>query len=260
MVHPAARTHGATAMSSISQPQRSVSKCRPARRAIALALMLLAPFSACSAATGEMALSSQLVDRGVAITRPGAALQGAVSWNWPSGWSLGVSGGFELRDPDHLADAVVQVSRYRNVSGDWRMQTRLLYYHYSSIVHAGFYEAGMDWVYREVLTFGLSAVYSAQRSHRLRPAADLDLNWPLQRNLSLTAGLGVAGYSVPVNEYYRNYEQESASYYRYGHLGLLWTRGRWQFKTERMLIGAEDRERMHRLAPSKWLATLSVSF
>lgn len=246
-------------MSSTSQPQQSVTTRRVAVHGIAFALMLLAPFSARSA-TGELALSSQLVDRGVAITRPGAALQGAASWNGPSGWSLGVSGGFELRDPDHLADAVIHVSHFQNLSDDWQMQGRLLYYHYSGIVRAGFYEAGVDWVYREMLTFGLSAIYSAQGNHRLRPAADVDLNWPLRWDLSLAAGLGVADYSIPVNGHYGHYGKGPASYYRYGHLGLMWSHQRWQFRLERMLIGTEDRERMHRLAPSPWLATLSMSF
>lgn len=246
-------------MSSISQLQRPTFGRRLCSRGVLLATVLLAPFAARAAATGELALSSQLVDRGIAITRPGVALQGAASWNWPSGWSLGVSGGFDLRDPDHLADGVVHVSRFQNLSDDWQMQTRLLYYHYSGIVHAGFYEAGVDWVYREMLTFGLSAIYSAG-NQRLRPAADVDLNWPLRWNLSLAAGLGVAGYSVPVNGSYGNYGKGPASYYRYGHLGLMWRHERWQFRLERMLIGTEDRERMGRLAASPWLATLSMSF
>lgn len=246
-------------MSRIPRPQRPSS----APRLAVFWLVLLAPFCAHAATTGELALSSQLVDRGVAITRPGAALQGAASWNSPSGWSLSLSGGFELRDPDHLADALVQVSRYQNLSGDWQMQNRLLYYHYSGIVRAGFYEAGVDWVYREMLTFGLSATYSAQGDHRLRPAADLDLNWPLQWNLSLAAGAGVASYTGPVYRHYGHYGtygNEAANYYRYGHLGLLWVHDRWQIKLQRILLGGEDRERLRGLAPSPWQATLSLAF
>lgn len=247
-------------MSSISQRQRPTFGRRLHSRAALLAIVLLAPFGARAAATGELALSSQLVDRGVAVTRPGAALQAAASWNGPSGWSLGVSGGFELRDPDHLADAVVHLSHFQNLSDDWQMQARLLYYHYSGVVRAGFYEAGVGWVYRETLTFGLSAIYSAQGDHRLRPAADLDINWPLPWNLSLSGGLGVADYSIPANDYYGHYGKGPAGYYRYGHLGLMWGHERWQFRLERMLLGTEDRERMRRLAPSPWLATLSMSF
>jgi len=210
-----------------------------------------------AAANGEVALSSQLVDRGVAITRPGPALQGAVSWSWPSGWSIGTSGGVELRDPDHVADSLIQVSRTWPVSTDWRMQTRLLYYHYSGIVHVGYYEAGLDWMFRDTLTFGLSGIYSPNRDHRFRPAADLDFRWPLPQDFSVNAGVGVASYASPA---YGQYEHGVANYYRYGHLGLLWARGGWQFKFERLLLTGPDRERMRELAPSPWLATLSRSF
>ncbi|SRR5579885_557796 len=213
--------------------------------------------SASAITNGEVALSSQLVDRGVAITAPGPALQGAVSWAWPSGWSIAVSGGVELRNPDHMADSLIQLSRYWPVSADWRMQTRLLYYHYSGIASVGYYEAGMDWMFRDTLTFGLSGIYSPERDHRFRPAADLDFRWPLPKDFSLNAGLGVASYASPA---YGQYEHGVASYYRYGHLGLLWARGAWQFKLERLLLTERDRERMRQLAPSPWLATLSRSF
>lgn len=225
--------------------------------ALALACLAAIQAPASAATNGEVALSSQLVDRGVAITRPGQALQGAVSWVWPSGWALGLSGGIELRDPDHAAESLVQLSRYWPVSTDWRMQTRLLYYHYAGITHAGFYEAGLAWLYRDTLTFGLSGIYSPDRDHRLRPAADLDFRWPLQWNLSIAAGAGVASYSRPA---YKQYEHGSTSYYRYGHLELSWDSGPWQFKLERLLMMDEDRERMQRLAPSPWAATLSRSF
>ena len=226
-------------------------------RCLALAAAACAPTPARAEVNGEVALGSQLVDRGIAITRPGPALQGAVSWAWPSGWSLGVSGGMELRDPDHLAESLVQLSRYWPVSSDWRMQARLLYYHYSGIARVGYYEAGLAWIYRDTLTFGLSGIHSPGLDHRLRPAADLDFRWPLRRNFSIAAGAGVASYVHPP---YNPYEHGGASYYRYGHFELSWASGPWQFRLERLLMTGGDRERMHRLAPSPWAATLSRSF
>ncbi len=223
----------------------------------AIALALAAPVPAHPAANGEVALSSQLVDRGIAVTRPGPALQGAMSWVWPSGWSLGLAGGIELRHPDHLAEELIQVSHYWPASADWRMQGRVLYYHYSEVTRRGFYEAGLDWIYRDILTVGVSGIYTADRDHRLRPAADLDFRWPLQRDFSLAAGAGVSSYARPP---YGQYEHGSVSYYRYGHLGVLWNRGPWQFKLDRLLVRPQDRDRMHRSAPSPWLATLSRSF
>lgn len=226
-------------------------------RCIALAALAWACGPADASVNGEVAISSQLVDRGVAITRPGAALQGAVSWSWSSGWSLGAAAGIELRDPGHVAESLVQVSRYWPVSSDWRMQARLLYYHYSGVASVGHYETGLAWIYRDTLTFGLSGIYSPDRDHRLRPAADLDFRWPLRWNFSIAAGAGVANYVTPP---YKQYEHGIASYYRYGHLELSWADGPWQFRLERLLMTDGDRERMHELAPSPWEATLSRSF
>src|SRR3569623_370236 len=48
---------------------------------------------------GKIALSSQLVDRGLAITPATPILQGAVSWASPAGWSLGVAAAVETRSP-----------------------------------------------------------------------------------------------------------------------------------------------------------------
>lgn len=145
---------------------------------------------------GTVALSSQLVDRGQAITADTPILQGAASWTSPTGWSLGLSAGTELRTPGHLAETSAQASRYWPLSAAWQMQVGLLYYRYSSSTHArsfGRAEAGVHWIYRDVLTFGLSAVRDlGEWDHRLHGAADIDFHWPLPWHFYLSAGAGVA--------------------------------------------------------------------
>lgn len=224
---------------------------------------------------GAVALGSQLVDRGQAITPATPILQGAASWTSPGGWSLGLSAGTELRSPDHLAEASAQVSHYWPLSSAWQMQTDLLYYRYSGSARVRTYdraEAGVHWMYRDVLTFGLSAVrVMGARDRRLRGVADLDFHWPLPWHFYLSAGAGFAqaptapyrayGYAGPrYPRYYEYYEHESPGSYRYGHAGLIWAMGNWRAELER--IATDPRMRRQPGAPvaAPWVATVSWSF
>jgi len=60
--------------------------------------------------SGTVALSSQLVDRGLAITPDTAVLQAAGSVSLPSGWVFGASASGEVRDLSPLSEAFVQAS------------------------------------------------------------------------------------------------------------------------------------------------------
>jgi uncharacterized protein (TIGR02001 family) len=224
-----------------------------------IAVFLLVPAHARAGDLGGSAsLASQLVDRGLAITPPTPVLQGGVAWTTPSGWSLGLSGGIELRSPGHVAESVARVARAWTLSGNWGMQADVVYYHYAGRLHANVYEPGIYWVYRDVLTFGLSLVHVASaEDHGLHPAADLNFRWPLAGGFSLTGGLGVARYALPYassrGEYYR------MGYYRYGEAGLLWRHGPWQAELDRVAIDSGSRY-LRRYAASPWLVILSRSF
>jgi hypothetical protein len=208
---------------------------------------------------GQLSLASQLVDRGLAITPATPALQGAVAWTTTSGWSLGLSGGVELRSPGHLAAGVARVARAWTRSANWRMQTGVVYYHYAGRLRANVYEPGVYWLYRDVLTFGVSGVYIADADeHKLHPAADLNFHWPLVGGFSLSGGVGIARYAVPYgrppNEHYRT------GYYRYGQAGLLWSHGAWQVELDRVAVDPDARRYLRGLVASPWLATVSLSF
>src|SRR3546814_20366133 len=60
--------------------------------------------------SGEVALSSQLVDRGLAISPATPIVQGSVSWMSPGGWSMGLAGGVELQNG--RATCVERVCQY----------------------------------------------------------------------------------------------------------------------------------------------------
>jgi hypothetical protein len=115
------------------------------------------------------------------------------------------------------------------------------------------------WLYRDVLTFGVSGVYIADADeHKLHPAADLNFHWPLVGGFSLSGGVGIARYAVPYgrppNEHYRT------GYYRYGQAGLLWSHGAWQVELDRVAVDPDARRYLRGLVASPWLATVSLSF
>ena len=257
-----------------AEPQRGTAPCRhrhhsiggvplgPAARIVVtvIAACLLAPARARAGdLNGTVSLASQLVDRGLAITSATPALQGGVAWTTPSGWSLGLSGGIELRSPGHVAESVARVARAWTLSENWRMQVDIVYYHYAGRLHANVYEPGVYWVYRDVLTFGLSGVYVASADeHRLHPAADLNFHWPLAGGFSISGGFGIARYAVPYG--YPSSERYHMGYYRYGEAGLLWSHGAWQVELDRVAIDPGSRRYLRRFAASPWLLTLSRSF
>lgn len=223
--------------------------------------------------SGTVALSSQLVDRGVAITPVTPVLQGAASWATASGWVFGLSAGVQTRTPRHGSDVLAQVDHYWLLGEDWRMQGGLAYYAYPGNASARAFdraEASVSWIYRDVLTFGLSAISLTRgTNHQPRGAADVDFHWPLPAHFSLTAGMGVAQ-PLPVGGYYgrstynlQTYpaidaynRQRPSSYYGYGQLGLAWTYQAWRVELDRIATDPSQRQ----MAAAPWVATISWSF
>lgn len=218
---------------------------------------------------GTVALSSQLVDRGQAITGNTPIVQGAASWTFPAGWSVGLSGAAVVRSPSRLAEALVQASRHWSLSDDWQMQASLLYYRYSTGNRSGTSdrtETGLNWTYRDVLTMGLSAIYVlGAEGHRPRGAADLSLHWPLAEHVSVSAGAGVAqSLAAPYRPYRYGhswpYRHDSTGLSRYGHVGLLWAKGPWRIELDRIMADPATRRQRDYLGASPWVATISRSF
>lgn len=236
---------------------------------------------------GTVAISSQLVDRGQAITGDAPTLQGAASWTFPaaetasqtlpSGWSLGLSGSTEVRSPGRIVDALAQASRYWSLPGDWQMQVSLLYYKYPGNAGSRSFdrtETGVNWSYRDVLTFGLSAIYVIGAKNRQpRGAADINLHWPLARHFSFSAGAGITqSLTAPYSPYRHDYTKSRghayashsdsvrANHYSYGHVGLLWSSGPWRVELDRIIAAPEAQQQWTNLGASPWVATISRSF
>ncbi|GAA0706422.1 hypothetical protein ISN75_10070 [Dyella marensis] len=202
---------------------------------------------------GGIALSSQLVDRGQAITRATPVLQGVLSWTTPDGWALGLSASAQARSPGGMVEAMGQVAHYWTLSDDWSMQASAIYYKYpmrSRFFDRG--EGGLHWTYRDVLTFGVSATRFTHADHeRTRPGADATFHWPLTEELSLSVGAGVA------KSYFDPYP-----YYRYGHAGLAWTRGAWRMELDRVAADVKTPRYWRSRSPEAepWVATVLWSF
>jgi hypothetical protein len=144
-----------------------------------------------------------------------------------------------------------------------------MYYRYTRSGSSRVYnraEAGMAWVYRDTLTLSLSAVHALHSpDHQVRPGADIDFRWPLPRDLSFSVGAGGSQALVLVGGYYEHgvwvrHPRLDAATYRYGHVGLAWTRGRWQVELERVATDLGDRARQGNLDAAPWLGTISLSF
>src|SRR5690349_5720161 len=103
---------------------------------------------------GTVALSSQLVDRGLPITPTRPVLQGELRWSGAGGWSLGAAAASELRS-SRLAVGLLHVARSWPLSTDWQMQASVLYYDAPRRERARGYrrvEADLAWIYRDLLT------------------------------------------------------------------------------------------------------------
>jgi uncharacterized protein (TIGR02001 family) len=205
---------------------------------------------------GVVALSNQLVDRGMAVTPKTPVLQGALSWTTPSGWSLGLSASSETRSPGQIVETLAQASYAWSLSSDWQMQTGLLYYRYGNDSHWRNYdraELAATWIYRDVLTLGVSAAHLVHAGGRgPRGAADIGFRWPLLWKLSASAGVGTAQYLIP--PYYQHYPR-----YQYGHLGLVWENAGWRVELNHIMTEHAPRP-PGSPAVSPWNATVSRAF
>lgn len=216
--------------------------------------------------SGTIALSSQLVDRGVAITPVTPIAQGALSWASSGGWLAGLSASTEVRSPGHSAEVLAQVAHAWSLSDDWRMQAGVIYYDYPGNPGASLFnraEVGMNWMYRDVLTFGLSGICLTRGGNHPRGAADVDFHWPLPWHFSLSAGAGVTqslvndGYDT-THGWYRY--PHPGSYYGYGHAGLIWSFDAWRVELDRIATTPSVGRQPGSLTAAPWVATVSWSF
>lgn len=240
-------------------PARRDASVSRRRLAVAVALAAAGTLPAHAGDWGAtVAVSSQLVDRGVAVTPPAPIVQGAVNWVSRDGWSLGVSASYQTRDPGRVAETLAQVAKSWSLSDDWQIQAGLLDYRYpgggSGVRTYDRTELGASVIWRDVLTAGVSAIKLTHRGGGLRGAADVGLRWPLGWHVSATGGIGIAQYLAPLSRYY----PERPDRYSYGHGGLVWQNGAWRVELIHVFTNRERNRGERPVSP--WTATVARTF
>jgi hypothetical protein len=245
--------------------------------AIAMLAVVAAPARAQSGRWGgELVLASQLVDQGLAITPATAVLQGAVSWNAPAGWSLGLAGAVEARSPGDPVLLLASASRSWRFGNDWLAQAGLHHYDYRSGAPAAIPDrtsATVSFLYRDALAVGVAAIHArgAPRQHLLG-AADVQASLPLAARWSLVAGAGVAqaavgarnppphpGYGLGHAPTYGDYGSR-VRWYRFASLGLSWSDGPFRLRLDRHANSLGGRPAYGARTPPRWVATASWNF
>ncbi len=235
---------------------------RPLRTAGPLLALSVAATSISDVATasdfgGAAGLSSQLVDRGIALTRDTPVLQGTLFWLPSPGWSVNVSASSALNAPGKVLMVAASLSRSWTLSDDWQMQAEVLRYSYpTDRINRLFNrnEASLGWNYRDRLSISLAAFQMPDSGLRPRwyGATDLTAHQPLIGALSLSAGIGISQAPPAM------YGLEYASHYHYGHAGLIYTTGHWNVELERVFSNSRTGYPGRGIWP--WVASVSRSF
>ncbi|KLD79336.1 hypothetical protein Y886_05135 [Xanthomonas hyacinthi DSM 19077] len=226
------------------------------RGTLALASALCLPGTALAAhAGGAVGLSSQLVDRGIAVTSDTPSLQLAGYWLPVPGWSLSASASSALNAPGRVLLATVELSRGWTLSDSWQMQIGVVRYSYPGNRSNRLFnrdEASIGWSYRDRLSVSVAA-FELPGSYRGRwyGAADLTVHQPLPAQLSLSAGIGIS--QAPSALY-------GLDHYRYGHAGLMWNAGAWSVEVDRVFSDARSIYARRGNGIWPWVATLSRAF
>ena len=202
---------------------------------------------------GQLALASELTDRGLSVypRRPTLQADGQVArghWSLAAAASTDLAGRGEHR-------VLARLSHYRSLSDDWQLDAGIGWYGYPGERWARAYdriEAGVGLGFRDVLSLNLTAIdYRAWPGRRagLQWALEAGLRWPLGAAWSATASLGQA--DLPPQPDRR---------YRYGGIGLAWQQGDWRLELNRLGADSAARYAMGDAGRARWSALVLKSF
>lgn len=228
---------------------------RTRRAWLAAALCAAAPAGAANLG-GALALDSQLVDRGIAMTPQTTVVQASGFWLPAPGWALSLSAAAETRAPAPPLESSLALSRFWTLSDRWQLQAGLAHARYSFAHGAWRYtrtEATVGGTYLDMLTLALSASHLSGQGG-LYPAADLVMRYPLPHHWFLAGGLGAARYPR------FGVDQHGDIDYGYGHAGLVWNRGGWTLELDRFVTGANAPRPWDGPRVSPWVASASLAF
>jgi hypothetical protein len=201
--------------------------------------------------SGEVALSSDMTDRGISPWLNSPIAQGVVALSDTTHWVASLSAAAAL-DRGHSSQLAARAAGYWNLSQDWQLQTRLVFYTYPQSQHSWPYErteGTLGGSYRDLASLEYSWVRLSEGDSRLYPAIDLGLRWPLAEQWSLAAGLGSAELAA-----------WPGLHYRYADAGVVWRDGPWRASLRYLWTGQPVRGLFGEFAQPHISATVAWGF
>ncbi len=202
--------------------------------------------------SAEVALSSELTERGAFVGERKPVLQGVVTLYDPRGWSAGLALGLQEAG-SRTSRVIFRAAQDWVLSNDWQSQASLQYYAYPGDRASRVFdraEAGLNFGFRDLWVFGVSLYHyphTRSDSAPLRWTLDVGARWPLGEQFSLTAALGQA--SV-----------QPRGRYSYGSTGLAWHRQNWRVELSYLSTDRRARSLLTAGTPGHWSAALTHSF
>jgi hypothetical protein len=200
---------------------------------------------------GEVAMASELSDRGLLVgpLRPAAQAQ-LSAWIGPD-WTALV----HVASQKDSQRVLARLAYTQAFSNDWQGELGLSAYRYSGLLSdvLNHLELGAGLTFRDMWSVTLSSQRYGQAPGRSAPkpvwALDTGLRWPLDAHWSLNASLGMA--ELPYDRGLR---------YRYGSLGMGWSRDGWRVGLDRVGTDATARRLLAPSARSRWSAVVAREF
>lgn len=183
--------------------------------------------------TGEIAVSSDLTERGfqTPIKRP--IVQGLLTLYDATGWSAGAVLGMQTNGRRY-GRAIVRLAYDGVLSNDWQYQAVTQYYAYPDNPTAQLLdrlETALSFSYRDLITAGASVFrypHTRDAARPMRWAVDLGGRLPIDEQFSLTGTIGLA-------------EVRPQDRYAYGSVGAAWRQGPWRATLS--YLATDDRAR-----------------
>ncbi len=202
--------------------------------------------------TGELAVSSDLVERGIVVGRPRPIVQGLLSFYDARGWSVTTALGMQTYGSQSTR-AIVRGAYDGVIDNDWQYQASLQYYAYPGDAFFRLYdraEGTLSASFRDVFTVGLSAFHYVHTRDEISPmrwALDAGARWPLTPRLSLVGSLGVSAV-------------RPRGQYLYGSVGAAWTTGPWRAELNYLASDRWAQRHIMGATPGRWAVTVIRSF
>ncbi|SDK43743.1 hypothetical protein QRO11_10730 [Paracidovorax citrulli] len=202
--------------------------------------------------SGELAVSSDLIERGIFVGRPRPIVQGLLSFYDARGWSASAALGMQTYG-SRSTRAIVRGAYDGVIDNDWQYQASLQYYAYPGDPFFRLFdraEATVSTSFRDVFTLGLSAfryVHTRDEISPMRWALDAGARWPLAPRWSLVGSLGVSAV-------------RPRGQYAYGSVGTTWAAGPWRAELNYLASDRWAQRHIMGASAGRWTVTVIRTF